>query len=127
MTTETEQRRFPRHVLQLPLYITLGGGVMRKTVALESHDVSAGGVAFETSQKIPLAAEAKLILSKLGDLPEGALILGRVARLSPPDPATGRILVGVEFTKFVMVTREELIARIARWKEFHTPTPAPTS
>ncbi|HEY7515980.1 MAG TPA: PilZ domain-containing protein [Vicinamibacteria bacterium] len=124
MSTETEQRRFPRHALQLPLYITVGGGVVRKTVSLESRDVSAGGVAFETSQKIPLAAEAKLILSKLGDLPDGALILGRVARLSPPDRATGRILVGVEFTEFVMVTREELLERISRWKQSTTPTPA---
>jgi hypothetical protein len=124
VSTDTEQRRFPRHSLQLPLYITVGGGVLRKTVVLESRDVSAGGVAFETSQRIPLAAEAKLVLSKLGDLPEGALILGRVARLGPPDRATGRVLVGVEFTEFVMVTREELVDRIERWRLNQTPTPA---
>ena len=51
----------------------------------------------------------------------------RSPRLSRPDAATGRIRVGVEFTEFVMVTREELIDRIARWKEFHTPTPTPAS
>lgn len=119
----TEQRRFPRHVLALPLYVTVDGGVLRKTVALESRDVSAGGVSFETSQKVPLAAEAKLILSRLGDLPEGALILGRVARLGLPDPVTHRVVVGVEFTEFVSVTRDELLERISRWKESPTPTP----
>jgi c-di-GMP-binding flagellar brake protein YcgR len=120
----TEQRRFPRHALTLPLYVTLGGGVLRKTVALESKDVSAGGVSFETSQKIPLEAETRLLLSKLGDLPEGALIRGRVARVVR-DPITGRAFVGVEFHEFVSVTREELLERIARWKENPTPTPTP--
>lgn len=122
----TEHRRYPRHSLRLPLYVTTEAGVLRKTVALESRDVSAGGVAFETGQKIPLAAEAKLVLSKLGDLPESALIRGRVARLTP-DPATGRIIVGVEFSEFVSVTREELLDRIERWKESPTPTPTPPS
>lgn len=100
--------------------------MLRKTVALESRDVSAGGVSFETGQKIPLAAEARLVLSRLGDLPEGALIRGRVARLTP-DPVAGRIVVGVEFCEFVQVTREELLDRIERWKESHTPTPTPPS
>ena len=120
----SEQRRFPRHALCLPLYVTVGGGVLRKTVALESRDVSAGGVSFETSQKIPLEAETRLLLSKLGDLPEGALIRGRVARVVR-DPATGRALVGVEFREFVSVTQEELLERIGRWKENPTPTPTP--
>lgn len=120
----TEQRRFPRHALQLPLYITVGRGVVRKTIALESRDVSAGGVSFETGQDVPLAAETRLVLSKLGDLPEGAFIRGRVARIAR-DPTSGRALVGVEFREFVLVTREELVARIARWKENPTPTPAP--
>jgi PilZ domain len=124
----TEHRRFPRHPLHLPLYITVGaGGVLRKTIALESRDVSAGGVSFETSQKVPLAAEARIVLSRLGDLPEGALIRGRVARLTPPDPATGCVVVGVEFCEFVDVTHDELIERISRWKEFTTPTPTPAT
>jgi c-di-GMP-binding flagellar brake protein YcgR len=119
----TEQRRFPRTALRLPLYITVRGDILRKTIPLESRDVSAGGVAFETGQKIPLASEARLILSRLGDLPEGALIRGRVARISP-EPLSGRALVGVEFEEFVQVTREELLERIARWTE-NTPTPTP--
>jgi hypothetical protein len=122
----TEHRRFPRHALTLPLYVTLGNDVLRKTIALESKDVSAGGVSFETSQNVPLEAETRLLLSKLGDLPEGALIRGRVARVVR-DPITGRALVGVEFTEFVGVTREELLQRIARWRENPTPTPAPAS
>jgi len=122
----TEQRRFPRHALRLPLYVTVGGGVLRKRVALESRDVSAGGVSFETSQTIPLEAETRIVLSKLGDLPEGAVIRGRVARVVR-DPITGRTFVGVEFSEFVNVTREELLDRIARWKENPTPTPAPAS
>ncbi len=123
----TEQRRFPRHALVLPLYVSLDGGVLRKTVSLESRDVSAGGVSFETGRKVPLAAEARLVLSKLGDMPENAYIRGRVARLGPPDPVTLRVVVGVEFTEFVRVTRDELVEKIARWKEFQTPTPSPAS
>jgi hypothetical protein len=122
----TEQRRFPRHPLRLPLYITVDGGVLRKTVALESRDLSAGGLSFEAGHDVPLAAEARLVLSRLGDLPEGALIRGRVTRLTP-DPVTGRNVVGVEFSEFVLVTREELLARIERWKDNPTPTPVPAS
>jgi PilZ domain-containing protein len=122
----TEQRRFPRHPLRLPLYITVDGGVLRKTVALESRDVSAGGLSFEAGHEVPLEAEARLVLSRLGDLPEGALIRGRVTRIVP-DPATGRNLVGVEFFEFVLVTREELVARIERWKDTPTPTPVPAA
>jgi c-di-GMP-binding flagellar brake protein YcgR len=120
----TEQRRFPRHSLRVPLYVTAGGGVLRKAIALESRDVSGGGVSFETSHKIPLAAEARLVLSRLGDLPDDAFIRGRVVRLTP-DEATGRVVVGVEFCEFVSVTREQLLDRIERWKENPTPTPTP--
>lgn len=121
----TEQRRFPRHAIALPLYISVDGGVMRKTISLESRDVSAGGVSFETSRKVPLAADARLVLSKLGDLPENAYILGRVARVAPVDE-NGRRVVGVEFREFVGVTREGLLERIARWTGA-TPTPTPAS
>jgi c-di-GMP-binding flagellar brake protein YcgR len=122
----TDHRRYPRHPLHLPLYVATEGGVLRKTVALESRDVSGGGVSFETGQAIPLASETQLVLSKLGDLPEGALIRGRVVRITR-DPSTGRALVGVEFCEFVQVTREELLDRIERWKQSHTPTPTPPS
>jgi hypothetical protein len=122
----TEQRRFPRHAIALPLYISVDGGVLRKTVPLESRDVSAGGVAFETSRKVPLAADARLVLSRFGDLPENAYIRGRVARVAPEDEH-GRRVVGVEFCEFVGVTREGLIERIARWTEDATPTPPPAS
>ena len=122
----TEQRRFPRHAIVLPLYISVDGGVLRKTVSLESRDVSAGGVSFETSRKVPLAADARLVLSKLGDLPENAYIRGRVARVAPEDEH-GRRVVGVEFCDFVGVTQEGLLERIARWTDGTTPTPAPAS
>ena len=110
-----ENRKYPRVAIRVPIYIALQHTVFRKTVRLESTDVSAGGVAFATSQEITLDAQSSVVLTQLGDLGGPALIHGRVARIIKA-PETGRYTVAVEFTGFEGTSREELVERIEKWK-----------
>ncbi len=111
-----ETRRFPRFAVKVPVYISiLDGTVFRKMLPLESKDISEGGMAFETSQMVPLDAESRVLVSKLGDLDPAARIHGRVVHREQ-NPVTGRYSVGMEFTEFVGVTREELLRHIDAWK-----------
>lgn len=105
----------------MPLYISVGGETLMKNVHLESRDVSAGGLSFETSRRIPLDADSRVVIARLGDLGQPALIHGRVA-YRQRDPDSGRYTVGLEFTRFVNTSREELVVRIESWAE-STPTP----
>lgn len=109
-----KDRRYQRFPIKVPVYIAFRGGTFRKIIPLESRDVSGGGVCFETSQRLPLHAQSRLVVSKLGDLTEPALIRGRVVHCEQ-DPATGRYTVGLEFVRFENVTREELQARVDAW------------
>lgn len=116
LTIQLDGRRYERYRVQAPIYIrSVDGTTLRKLIHIESRDISAGGVSFETSQKVPLEAESRVVLSKIGDI-SSALIHGRVAHRER-DPKTGRYTVGLEFTEFVDVTREELIAHIESWKQ----------
>jgi hypothetical protein len=55
------------------------------------------------------------VVSRLGDLPGPILIHGRVAwRLQ--HPFNGHYLVGLEFTEFENVTREERLRKIEDWR-----------
>jgi c-di-GMP-binding flagellar brake protein YcgR len=120
-----DDRRYARFRLKVPVYIALEGGTFRKTIPLESRDLSGGGLSFETSRKVPLHAKSKVVVSQLGDLGEPALIHGRVAH-TQMNPDTGRYTVGLEFIEFVNVTREDLLARIEAWaREDPQSTPAP--
>jgi c-di-GMP-binding flagellar brake protein YcgR len=120
-----DDRRFTRFPLKVPVYIALEGGTFRKTIALECQDLSGGGLSFETSRKVPVHAKSKVVVSKLGDLGEPALIHGRVAR-TQKNPDTGRYTIGLEFIEFVNVTREDLLARIEAWvRDNPQSTPAP--
>ena len=111
------ERRFERYTIKVPLFIhAMDGSTVRKVIHIESRDVSAGGVSFETSQKVPLEAQSRVVLSQLGDLKGDALIRARVAHREK-DPKTGRYMVGLEFTEFVNITREELVAHLESWKE----------
>jgi c-di-GMP-binding flagellar brake protein YcgR len=109
-----EDRKFERVQIKVPVYIAIDGGTFRKTIHLESRDVSGGGLAFETSRKIPLNAKSKVVVSKIGEVAEPAMIHGRVAHRSK-DPVTGRYTIGLEFIEFVNVTREQLLAHIDTW------------
>jgi len=108
---ESDKRQHRRFPIRVPLFISVHGEVYRKTVRLESLDVSAGGLSFETGREVPLSAESRVVVAKLGDIEEPALIEGRVAHVRL-DESTGRYVVGIEFTRFVNVTREELAERL---------------
>ena len=109
------ERKYPRHAVHVPLYVSLEGSLYHKPVALESKDVSGGGLAFVTRSRLPIDAASRVIVSRLGDLPSSAQILARVA-YRREDPETGGYTVGLEFTEFVDVTRDELLARIEGWR-----------
>jgi c-di-GMP-binding flagellar brake protein YcgR len=121
---DPDQRRYERFKLRVPLYISMESQLFHKKIHLESKDVSAGGVSFETSREIPLEAESRVVVSNLGDLTPPTFIRGRVAHLKQ-DPATGRYTVGIEFTEFVNTTREEIVARIEAWQRTAVP-PSPS-
>ena len=116
-----DARLYPRIRVKVPVYISLGGEMFRKSVQLESKDVSAGGLAFETSRRIPLDADSRVVISRLGDLTEPVVIHGRIA-YRQKDTKTGRYTVGLEFTRFVNTTRDELLEHLQVWQ---TPTPPP--
>ena len=110
-----EGRKYPRFNVRVPVYISgVDGSLFRKHILLESSDVSGGGLSFETHRKIPLEAESRVVVAKLGDLSEGAQIHGRVVHRQQ-NPRTGRYRVGLEFTEFVNVTREQLLTQIETW------------
>jgi c-di-GMP-binding flagellar brake protein YcgR len=110
----SDNRKFPRVPVRVPVFISVDGTVFRKTIKLQSTDVSGGGVAFETSRHVPLDAESRVVVAQLGDLREPALIRGRVVRITKIEG--GRYRVAIEFTTFENTTRDELIGRIDTWK-----------
>jgi c-di-GMP-binding flagellar brake protein YcgR len=109
-----EKRKEPRIAIRVPLYVAADDGVVRKTIHLESRDVSAGGLSFETGREVPLEAESQIVLSRLGDLSGAILVRGRVA-WKQEIAGTGRYRVGVEFTDFDGLSREELVAKMEAW------------
>jgi c-di-GMP-binding flagellar brake protein YcgR len=111
-----QERKFHRYGLKVPLFISVRSGVFRRSVDLQSEDVSAGGLAFETSQRIPLEANTRIEISSLGDLPVGTRIEGRVV-YRKKSPESGRYRIGVAFDRFVNVDPVELHARLERWED----------
>lgn len=109
----SDKRQHRRFQVRVPLFISVDGEVYRKTVRLQSRDVSAGGLSFETGREVPLAAESRVVVARLGDIEEPALIEGRVVHVKQ-DEATGRYVVGIEFTRFLNVSPEELVERLER-------------
>ncbi len=114
------RRRFERVPIRVPLLIIVDGELYRKKVEIECRNISGGGLSFETSREIPVEADLRIVLSKLGDLPDAAHIEGRVAYLNESSEAE-RYVVGVEFQRFINISQEELVDRIHSW----TP-PEPT-
>jgi c-di-GMP-binding flagellar brake protein YcgR len=111
--TRPERRKDPRFTARVPIYLAIGGEVVRKTVHLESRDVSAGGLSFETGREIPLDAEAQVVLAHAGEEKGAVAIHGRVVwtRLLPE---TGRYVVGVRFTDLDGLTPDSLRDLIER-------------
>jgi len=113
-------RIYSRYRVRVPVYIALDEGVYRKELRLMSRDVSAGGLCFiETGRSIPLDADTRIFVARLGDLDPNAHLRGRVVHRFL-DPATSRFRVGIEFTEFLGITREELLARILEWESEET-------
>ncbi len=110
-TVAGNKRQHRRFQVRVPIFISVDGEVYRKTVRLQSRDVSAGGLSFETGREVPLEAESRVVVARLGDIEDPALIEGRVAHVKL-DEATGRYVVGIEFTRFLNVSPEELVQRL---------------
>lgn len=113
--TDEDARRDARYPVKVPLYVNLPDAVFRKEVRVESIDFSSGGVAFETSQKLPIDSRSRLVLERIADLPASSSIEGRVAHIRR-QPESTRYMVGVEFSRFVGVTREQLREAMRKWR-----------
>lgn len=113
--TDEDARRDARYPVKVPLYVNLPDAVYRKEVRVESIDFSSGGLAFETSQKLPIDSRSRLVLERIGDLPPSTSIEGRVAHIRRRGDDE-RYMVGVEFSRFVGVTGEELAAALRNWR-----------
>ena len=110
------ERKYKRVSVRVPLFVSLDGDVLlKKMIRIESCDLSGGGLSFETSKKVPVEANSRVVVAKLGDLSEAAQIEGRVV-YRRRDAATGRYAIGLEFIRFINVTREELVNRIEQWE-----------
>ena len=116
---EQDRRRHERTRIRVPLYIELPGGIFQKNVSIEALDVSKGGLSFETTRRIPEGAEARIMVARLGGLPDMAQIEARVIHCETA--IDGRsIMVGVQFIHLVGMTAEDLISRLESWS---TETP----
>jgi c-di-GMP-binding flagellar brake protein YcgR len=109
------ERRHARHPIRVPVYVSVQGDTYRKLIPIQSRDISAGGIGFETSRNLPLRSTSQLVLSRIGDLPRAAMIEGRVVH-SNQNPITGRYSVGVEFTRFIQVSQDQLLESITAWE-----------
>lgn len=114
MSTPEDRRQHQRVPVRVPLYIELPGGIFQKHVAIEARDISLGGLSFTTRRRIPEGSEARLMVARLGDLPDMAQIEARVlhTRLAPDGES---YTVGVAFTRLLGVTAAELITRLETW------------
>lgn len=117
-------RRFLRYPVKVPLYISVQGGVFQRFIDLDTKDLSEGGLAFETSKRIPLEANTRVEVSVLSGLPPDCRIEGHVV-YRQKNPATERYTIGVAFDRFVNVGREELLGLVERGED-QQPTPQAT-
>ncbi len=117
-------RRYLRYPVKVPLYISVKGGVFQRFVEIHSKDLSEGGIAFETSKRIPLEANTRVEVSVLAGLPPDCRIEGHVV-YRQKNPATARYTIGVAFDRFVNVDRAELLGLFERGED-QQPTPQAT-
>ena len=117
-------RRHLRFPLKVPLYISVKGGVFQRFVDLHSKDVSEGGLAFETSRRIPLEANTRVEVSVLSGLRPDSRIEGHVV-YRQKNPATERYTIGVAFDRFVNVDRAVLLGLVEQEEDQPTPQATP--
>lgn len=111
-----DRRKYPRYAVKVPLFVSLGESLMRKWVRIETQDVSQGGLCFETGKSLPLAAQARVMVSRLGgELLDSAQIRARVAHIEPLT-SSERYRVGIKFEELIDVTSAQLEERIEAWK-----------
>jgi len=110
---EQERRQHERVAVRVPLYVELSTGIFQKNVAITAQNVSMSGLSFETHRALPVGADARVMVARLGDLPDVAQIEGRIVHCEKSPDGTS-YTVGVRFTRLVGVTGEELVARLAR-------------
>ena len=111
-TSPDERRQHARRPGRFPLYVALQGELYHKMVTVEATDISKGGLAFETKTSLPKDAKTTVMLGKLEGLPGTAHIEARVVH-SQPLPGSESFSIGVRFVRFVDITPEELLARVA--------------
>jgi hypothetical protein len=110
--------------MSFPVYFAGRGSIYTKWIELTPKDLVSGGFSFETSKRISINADARVVVS---DAPGSgsAYIQGRVVYRKKL--AERRYRVGVEFLDFVNVSRDELLgicsSRDSRWAMTPTPTP----
>jgi hypothetical protein len=114
MSSPEDRRQHVRVPVRVPLYVELPGGIFQKHVAIEARDISMGGLSFNTSRRIPEGSEARLMVARLGDLPDMAQIEARILHVRLASDGQS-YTVGVAFTRLVGVTAEELITRLQSW------------
>lgn len=107
-------RRFERVPVRVPMYVSTQGILFRKRVNLECRDISGGGLAFETGKSVALESKSRIEVGLIEGFPPAARIEGRVV-YKKQDPETRRFKIGVEFTRFINTSREELIEHIHGW------------
>jgi c-di-GMP-binding flagellar brake protein YcgR len=110
-----DRREHERTTVKVPLYVALDGEVYQKMVEIEAQNISVGGLYFETRREIPVQSQSRVMVSRLGDLPDSAHIEATVVHCHR-DPATGAFYVGLRFTSFIGVTPDELRAKIETWR-----------
>lgn len=115
-------RRFERVAIRLSIGVTTQGILFRKTRELECKDISGGGLSLETSQPIAVKARSRVLVGGLGNLPSSVSIEGRVVYRNR-DQGSGRTLLGIEFTRFINTTQEELVDCISQWP-YELPSPS---
>lgn len=121
-----ERRTQRRYLAMVPLLLSVNGSLYQKPVRLRSRDISEGGLSFETRSEIPLEASGQVHVSTLGDLPSDARIEAHVVYRKPGETPR-RYVVGLEFDRFIGVTKEQLVERLEPWERQSTEKRAAAS
>ena len=114
-----ERRTGQRYLAMVPINITVEGSLYQKPIRLRVRDISEGGLSFETRSKIPVDSNGRVYVSCLGDLPPDASIEAHVV-YRKKNYETRRYVIGIEFDRFVGVTREQLLERLEPWERRST-------
>jgi c-di-GMP-binding flagellar brake protein YcgR len=115
-----ERRKHDRLALRVPVFVEVEGVVFQKMVRIEAQNISTGGLFFETHHEIPLQADSRVMLHRLGDLPDSAQIRARVVHCHR-DPRTGLFSVGLQFVEFQGVGPGEVMTRLKAWQAAQKP------